>query len=82
MVNPGVTAATGAAAAAAAAAQARKASGAIVHVEPEHFQELVGKSRNSLVVFAQGGFLSKKNYYLTTYKGLFFYTDSSTVLQF
>jgi hypothetical protein len=79
MVNPGVTAAT---AAAAAAAQARKASGAIVHVEPDYFVEIVGKSRSSLVVFAKGGFLSKKNYYLTSYKGLFFYTASGNELHF
>ena len=82
MANPGVTVATGAAVAAAAAAQARKASGAIVHVEPEFFVEIVGKSRSSLVVFAKGGFLSKKTYYLTSYRGLFFYTVSGTELYF
>ncbi len=82
MANPGVTAGTAAAAAAAAAAQARKASGAIVHVEPELFQEIVGKSRDGLVVFARGGFLSKKYYYLTTYKGLFFYASSKNELRF
>jgi hypothetical protein len=82
MANPGTAAATGAVVAAAAAAQARKASGAIVHIEPGLFQEIVGKSRTSLVVVAQGGFLSKKTYYLTAYKGLFFYTGSAHELQF
>ncbi len=82
MANPGATAATGAAAAAAAAAQARKASGAIVHIEPEFFRQIVAKKKDALVIFAKGGFLSKKIYYLTSYKGLFFYTASTTELQF
>lgn len=82
MANPGATAATGAAAAAAAAAQARKASGAIINVEPELFQEITGKTRNGLVVFAKGGFLSRKTSYLTSYKGLFFYTSSKNELHF
>jgi len=82
MANPGAMAGGAAAAAAAAAQQARKASGAIVHIEPEHFQTIVGKTKDALVIFAKGGFLSKKSYYITSYKGLFFYTYSSTELRF
>jgi len=81
MVNTGAMAGS-AVAAAAAVQQARKASGAIVHIESEYFQEIVGKTNNALVVFAKGGFLSKKTSYITSYKGLFFYTDSTTELQF
>jgi hypothetical protein len=71
---------TAATSAAAAVAQAKKASGAIVHVEPEDFKQLVGKIKSPLVVISEGGFLSKKYSYLTSYKGLFFYTQSKQAL--
>ncbi len=79
----GAGAAGGAAgvAAAAAIAQAIKASGAIVRVEPQGFIQVLSKARNPLVVIAQGG-LFKTNYqYLTSYKGLAFYTKSSVPVQ-
>ena len=70
----------GAAAAYAAIAQAIKASGAIVRVEPEAFQAILNKAKEPLVVMAKGG-LFKGNYqYLMGYKGLAFYTKSSTPL--
>jgi hypothetical protein len=66
--------------AAAAIAQAVKASGAIVRVEPNDFLTLVGKSKSPLVVTAQGGLFGKNYQYLTSYKGLAFFTKSSIAL--
>lgn len=62
--------------AAAVIAQAIKASGAIVRVEPHDFKEILRRSERPLVVSAQGGFISKNYQYLTSYKGLAFYTKS------
>ena len=68
----------GAAAAARAAAIARaiKASGAIVSVEPDDFLSIVSKGDKPLVVMAMGGFVKKNYQYLTSYKGLAFFTKS------
>jgi hypothetical protein len=66
----------GAAAGAAAIAQATKASGAIVKVEPEEFTKILNRAQAPLVVVAYGGVFSKTYKYLTSYKGLFFYTKS------
>ena len=65
-----------AAAAAAAIAQAIKASGVIVRVEPIDFLSILGQQEVLLVVHATGGFLSIKHHYLTSYKGLAFFTKS------
>ncbi len=75
----------GAAAAAAAAAyiaQATKASGGILRLEPQEFMKIVTKMKTPLVVvsLAKGGLFSHNNEYLTNYKGIFFYTKASTVL--
>lgn len=79
MSNGGSTAAV-AAAAAAAIAQAIKASGAIVRVEADSFRALIGKTKDPLVVYAQGGFFSKDHRYLLGYKGFVFYTVSKVPL--
>jgi hypothetical protein len=75
-------AAGAAGAAAAAIAQAIKASGVIVHVEPEDFLSILGRQPGALVVHATGGFFFfRTNYrYLTSYKGLAFFTSSSSPL--
>jgi len=70
----------GAAAAAAAIAQAIKASGAIVRVQPDDFTEILRRSERPLVVCAQGGIFSKNYQYLSSYKGLAFFTKSPTEL--
>ncbi len=70
----------GAAAQAAATARAIKASGAIVRVGPEDFVSLVSKATSPLVVMAQGGWRTKNYQYLTSYKGLIFFTKSETLL--
>jgi hypothetical protein len=66
----------------AATIQAVKASGAIVRVLPEMFTSLVLKSKDPVVVTAMGGVFKKGHQYLTSYKGLFFFTKSPTPLQF
>ena len=68
------------AAAAAAVAQAIKASGAIVRVEPEQFQQILRKTDRPLVIQAPGGLFTKHHRYLTSYKGLAFFTKSQTEL--
>jgi hypothetical protein len=75
----------GAAAAAAAAAyniQATKASGGIVRLEPQEFVRILTKMKAPLVVVsaAKGGLFSRNNEYLTNYKGIFFYTKTSTAI--
>lgn len=74
-------AAASAAAASAAIAQAIKASGAIVNVKPDDFKSILSKNDNPLVVVAEGGIISTNYQYLMGYKGLVFFTKSSTPLQ-
>jgi hypothetical protein len=73
-------AAAGAAAAAAAIAQAIKASGVLVRVEPAEFEAIVGRTKAPLVVTAKGGLFSTNYQYLTSYKGLAFFTYSDAQL--
>jgi ABC-type branched-subunit amino acid transport system substrate-binding protein len=68
------------AAAAAAIANAVKASGTIVKLKPEEFQRILARQPGLLVVTAQGGFFSTKHQYLTSYKGLAFFSESPTPL--
>jgi len=63
-------------AAAAAIAQAIKASGAIVRLEPDDFSRLVSRQDDLLVIRSEGGVFGSKFQYLTSYKGLVFYTKS------
>jgi hypothetical protein len=63
-------------AAAAAIAQAIKASCVLVTVTPADFQTIVHRQKEPLVVHALGGVFSTKYLYLTSYKGLAFYTKS------
>jgi hypothetical protein len=74
-MNPGANA--GAAAAAAAIAQATKASGVIVRVGPDDFLHILDQNDEPLVVHATGGFFSVKHQYLTSYRGLAFFTKSN-----
>jgi len=72
--------AAGAAAAAAAIAQAIKACGVLVRVEPQEFLKITGKTPDPLVLMATGGLFSKNYQYLTSYKGLAFFTKSDSAL--
>jgi len=67
-------------AAAAAIAQAIKASGVIVQVAPEDFILIVQRQPQPLVVHAIGGFFSTSYQYLSSYKGLAFFTKSPDAL--
>ena len=67
---------TAGAAAAAAVAQAIKASGAIVHVEPNDFMSLIRRMEEPLVVAAEARVFRTSYQYITCYKGLFFYTKA------
>lgn len=70
----------GAQAAYAAAAEALKASGTIVRVEPAVFVTLLARGDDPLVIVTHGGMFRKRFKYLTSYKGLAFYTESPTQL--
>lgn len=67
-------------AAAAAVAKAIKASGVLVHVEPDDFVGILKRQPGALVVHATGGFLSTNYQYLTSYKGLAFFTKAPAPL--
>ena len=65
-------------AAMAAIAQAIRASGVLVRVSPDDFQKILRKGDQPLVIYAKSGFFSSNHQYLTSYKGLAFYTKSSS----
>jgi hypothetical protein len=69
-----------AAARAAAIARTVKATGTIVSIEPDQFISIVSKGNKPLVVTAYGGFIKKTYQYLTSYKGLAFFTKSQSQL--
>jgi hypothetical protein len=71
--------AAGGAAAAAAIANAIKASGAIIRVEPGDFISIITREKNPLVVMTEKSFWSGYKY-LSSYKGLIFYTKSNDKL--
>jgi hypothetical protein len=73
-----MSAGAGAAGAAGAAATiaAIKASGVIVVVEPDEFVGILKRQPGALVVRATGGLFSTRYRYLTSYKGLAFYTKA------
>ena len=65
-----------------AIAEAIKASGAIVRLEPRDFQSILARADRPLVVVAKGGILRPNYQYLTSYKGLAFFTKSADPLLF
>jgi hypothetical protein len=69
-----------ASAAAAAIANATKASGTIVQLEPEEFQRILYNARDLVVVMALPRRFHQRYDYLTSYRGLAFYTESKTAL--
>lgn len=72
---------TGGAAAAAAIAQAIKASGAIVKMDPDDFLQIVYRADDPIVVMATSKVFGKTSYkYITSYKGLAFFTKSPNQL--
>jgi hypothetical protein len=74
-------AAGAAAAGAAAIANAIKASGVLIRVEPGEFSKLMNRAQDGpLIVVAEGGIFGKNYQYLMSYKGLTFFTKSSSPL--
>lgn len=68
-------------AATAAIAQAVKASGAIVRMDPNDFLQIVYRAEGPLVVMATSRAFGRTRYkYITSYKGLAFYTKSASQL--
>jgi hypothetical protein len=81
MTNGAVAgAAAGGAGAAAAIANAIKASGVLVRMEPREFTSLLSRIEQPLVVTGQFGVFTTKYQYLTSYKGLAFYTKTTMPL--
>ena len=68
-------------AAAIAIAQAIKASGAIIKVEPRNFMKIIGRMDTPLIIMAETKFITKTYKYLTSYRGLTFFTQSKIPLQ-
>ncbi len=64
----------------AAAAQAMKVSGGVVRMKPDEFRKVLIRAAEPAVVIAQGGVFSTTYQYLTSYKGLVFFTKSKTPL--
>lgn len=64
----------------AAIANAIKASGVVVRLEPGDWLAVVKRTENALIVIAEGGMFKKKYQYLTSYRGLAFFTKSPTAL--
>ena len=75
----GATGAAAFGAVGAAIANALKASGAIISVEPQEFLTILERAENPLVVHSPSGFLTKYKY-LTSYKGLIFFSQSKDPL--
>jgi hypothetical protein len=69
-----------AAAHAAAVANAIKASGVVVRVEAGDFLAVLKRTEEPLVVVSYGGLFKKQYKYLTSYKGLAFFTKSPDAL--
>ena len=70
---------SGAVGAAAAIGEALKAMGPIVCVEPQDFLVILEKAEKPLVVQSPSGLMTKYKY-LTSYKGLTFFTKSKDPL--
>ena len=79
-MSAGASAGAGAAAAA-AVIQATRASGVIVQIDPADFCWIIERNSEPLVVHTFGGFFTKTHRYLTSYRGLAFYTKSPRELQ-
>jgi hypothetical protein len=61
-------------------ANAVKAFGTVVTVEPDEFLKIAGLQTQPLIAVAEGGFFKTTHQYLTSYKGLAFFTKSPTPL--
>jgi hypothetical protein len=70
------------AAAAAAIANAIKASGVLVRVAPAEFQKIVNRGGDLVVVVTPPSVWTSQRRYLTSYRGLAFFTKTTDELMF
>lgn len=61
--------------------QASRVTSLLVRVEPEEFSKILFRMQEPLVVVVEGGIFTTHYHYLTSYKGLPFYTKSEQQLQ-
>jgi hypothetical protein len=80
-MSHGAAGGAAAASSAAAIAQAIKASGVLIKVEQNSFLTIISKSESPLIVMTEGGVFTKNYQYLTSYKGLAFYTKTTEQIQ-
>ena len=59
---------------------AQRASQLLVRVDPDEFAKIVSRMKEPLIVVVEGGVFSTHYHYLTSYKGLPFYTRSGNQL--
>jgi hypothetical protein len=59
------------------AAAANHGTNAVINTDPDVFLRVVERNRDGLVVMSQSGLLRTKYCYLTSYKGLTFYCEST-----
>ncbi len=64
----------------AARVNAINAIGTVVKLDPSNFQKVLRRTERPLVVYAEGGVFSTKFLYLTSYRGLTFFTKSNAPL--
>jgi hypothetical protein len=64
----------------AAIANAIKATGVVVRLEPNEWLSVLKRNENAVVVVAEGGMFKKSFRYLTSYRGLAFFTKSDQAL--
>ena len=64
----------------AAIANAIKATGVVIRLEPGEWLSVLKRTDSPLVVIAEGGLFKTKYQYLTSYRGLAFFTKSPTAL--
>ncbi|SFH81940.1 hypothetical protein [Planctomicrobium piriforme] len=69
-----------AAAGAAAVIQAIKAMGVVIQLDPDNWMDIVCREPDALVVHSTSWFFGTTQNYLTSYKGLAFYTRSTELL--
>jgi hypothetical protein len=60
---------------------ANRVTGLLVKLEPEEFSKLLDRAKDLLVVMVESGVFSTHYDYLTSYKGLPFYTRSKDPLK-
>jgi hypothetical protein len=68
------------AAAHAAMVNAIKATGVVVRLEPGDWMQVLSRTERPLVVIGRGGVFKKRNQYLTSYRGLAFFTTTADTL--